>query len=256
VRSVDPAHTQADHRVRCEWGPTGARALAPAADVAVVVDVLSFTTSVTVAVDRGITVFPFRWGDERAAEFATEQDANLALQRQDARYRPGAVSLSPVSLQHSRGIERLVLPSPNGSTICTLLDEAGTTVVAASLRNASAVGQWLEPQVAEGAQVLLVPAGERWPDGSLRPCAEDFWGAGAVLAELPLALLSPEARLARAAYDDFEDRPLEHLFSCAGGLELEAKGFGDDVALAGRLRSSAVVPVLTRGAFVGAVGAR
>jgi 2-phosphosulfolactate phosphatase len=249
---LDPAHTQADHPVRCEWGPTGAAALGRYVDVAVVVDVLSFTTSVTVAVDRGITVFPFRWGDERAAEFANEQDANLALQRQDARYRPGAVSLSPVSLQHASGIERLVLPSPNGSTICTVLDESGVRVVAASLRNASAVGEWLAPQVADGATVLVVPAGERWPDRSLRPAAEDFWGAGAVLATLDVRLLSPEARLARAAYDAFAERPLEHLFSCAGGLELQAKGFGDDVALAGRIDSSPVVPVLTRGAFVGA----
>ena len=250
--TVDHGHTQADHQVRCEWGPTGASALVRLVDIAVVVDVLSFTTSVTVAVDRGITVFPYRWGDERAAAYAEEQDANLALQRQDARYRPGAVSLSPVSLQKSRGIERLVLPSPNGSTICANLDRARVTVVAASLRNGASVGQWLAPRVADGARVLLVPAGERWPDGSLRPAAEDFWGAGSVLAGLPDALLSPEARLARAAYDVFAERPLEHLFGCASGVELKAKGFGDDVALAGRLDSSPVVPVLTRGAFVGA----
>ncbi len=221
---VDPAHLQADHAVRCEWGPTGASQLARGVDVAVVVDVLSFTTSVTVAVDRGITVFPFRWGDQRAAEYADEVDANLALQRQDARLRSGAVSLSPVSLQQSRGIERLVLPSPNGSTICTALDEAGVTVVAACLRNAASVGDWLAPQVADGARVLVVPAGERWPDRSLRPAAEDVWGAGAVLAGLDDALLSPEARLARAAYETFAERPLEYLFSCASGLELRVEG--------------------------------
>ncbi len=249
---VDHAHTQPDHAVRCEWGPTGATLLAASVDLAVVVDVLSFTTSVTVAVDRGITVYPFRWGDERAAEFATEHDANLALQRQDARYRPGAVSLSPVSLQHARGIERLVLPSPNGSTICAALDVAGVSVVAASLRNAASVAEWLRPQLADGARVLVVPAGERWPDATMRPAVEDLWGAGAVLAGLDPDGLSPEATVARTAYEAFADRPLERLFSCAGGAELEAKGFGDDVALAGRLDSSQVVPVLTGGAFVGA----
>ena len=65
---VPHAHTQPDHQVRLEWGPTGAMALARAVDVAVVVDVLSFTTTVTVAVDRGITFFPYRWGDEGAGE--------------------------------------------------------------------------------------------------------------------------------------------------------------------------------------------
>ena len=245
----DSAHTQADHQVRLEWGPTGAAAIAAGADIAVVIDVLSFTTAVSVAVDRGITVFPYRWGDERAAEYAEERDANLALNRLDARWRRGAVSLSPVSLQTAHGIERLVLPSPNGSTICAILTESGIRVVAACLRNARAVGEWLRPQLEAGAVVAVVPAGERWPDQTLRPAAEDFWGAGAVLDHLHAGWLSPEARLAGDAYAGFAQRPLEHLTTCASGVELIAKGFADDVALAGRISTSDVVPVLTQGAF-------
>lgn len=249
MSSVDPAHNQAEHRIRLEWGPTGAAAIAFTADLAVVIDVLSFTTSVTVAVDRGITVFPYRWGVEGAAEYAKECDANLALQRQDARFQPGAVSLSPVSLQRAQGVERLVLPSPNGSTICAILTDSGIKVVAACLRNARAVREWLRPQVEVGAVVAIVPAGERWPDRSLRPAIEDLWGAGAVLEGLDPDLMSPEARLACAAYAGVAERPLEHLTSCASGLELIAKGFADDVAVAGRLNTSEVVPVLEAGAF-------
>lgn len=250
----DRHHAQHDHRVRLEWGPTGAVAIARSADVAVVVDVLSFTTTVSVAVDRGITVLPYRWGDGRAAEYAEERDANLALNRLDARWRPGAVSLSPVSLQTARGLERLVLPSPNGSTICAVLAKTGVEVVAACLRNARAVGEWLRPQVEAGRVVAVVPAGERWPDGSLRPAAEDFWGAGAVLDSLDPALLSPEARLARDAYAGFAERPLEHLTTCASGRELVDQGFADDVAVAGRLHTSEVVSVLMDGAFPGQHG--
>lgn len=240
---------QAEHRVRLEWGPTGAAAIARSADLAVVVDVLSFTTSVTVAVDRGITVFPYRWGDEGASEYAAEHDANLALSRLDARWRPGAVSLSPVSLQKARGLERLVLPSPNGSTICAVIAETGVRVVAACLRNAGAVGEWLRPQVEAGAVVAVVPAGERWPDRSLRPAVEDHWGAGAVLAALDPAMLSPEARVARDTYAGFAERPLEHLTTCTSGRELIANGFADDVAVAGRLHTSERVPALEQGAF-------
>jgi 2-phosphosulfolactate phosphatase len=84
----------------------------------------------------------------------------------------------------------------------------------------------------------------------MRPCAEDLWGAGAVLADLDPALMSPEARLARDAYAAFEPRPLEALATCAGGLELAAAGFAHDVAIAGRLHTSDVVPVLHEGAFM------
>jgi 2-phosphosulfolactate phosphatase len=61
--------------------------------------------------------------------------------------------------------------------------------------------------------------------------------------------MSPEARLARDAYAAFESRPLENLSTCAGGVELAAIGFAHDVAIAGRLHTSRVVPVLRAGAF-------
>lgn len=246
---VDLAHRQLDHRVRLEWGAAGAAAVTRGVDVAVVVDVLSFSTTVTVALNRGIAVHPFRWRDERAVELARELDANLALQRQDAPLRPGSVSLSPLSLQRATGIERLVLPSPNGSTICAELARHGATVVAGCLRNAAAVGGYLAEQLARGATVAVVPAGERWPDGSLRPAAEDLWGAGAILADLDPGLLSPEAGLARSAYAGFRERPLEHLLSCASGRELVAKGFEPDVVIAGRVSTTDVVPTLVDGAF-------
>ena len=54
-----PGHDQSASRIRMEWGPTGAEAVP--ADYAVVVDVLSFTTTLSVAIERGIEVFPFRW---------------------------------------------------------------------------------------------------------------------------------------------------------------------------------------------------
>lgn len=241
---TDPAHSQTNHQIRLEWGPTGGAAVARGADFAVVVDVLSFTTTVSVAAGRGITVYPVRWRDARATAYARELDANLALHREDARWRPGSVSLSPWSLQTAIGIERLVLPSPNGSTICAGLAGSGARVVAACLRNAASVADWLRLRLDGGAVAAVVPAGERWPDGSLRPCAEDLWGAAAVLSRLDPDLMSPEARLVRDAYPAFAERPLEHLYSCASGLELAAMGFEHDVAIAGRLDTSDVVPVL------------
>lgn len=231
--------------VRFEWGPTGAAAVA--APVTVVVDVLSFTTTLTVALDRGIVVHPFRWRDQRAAAYAAERGAVLAT----GRSRRDGVSLSPVSVRESVGVERLVLPSPNGSTICFDLAAAGSTVLGASLRNRSAVARWLAGH--EGDAVAVVAAGERWSDGSLRPAVEDLWGAGAVIAalvDLGALDLSPEARVAEQAFRAVEPRLTEELIACASGRELVDQGCAADVAVAAEFDHSSGVPVLIGDAFV------
>lgn len=250
------AHRQADARLRLEWGPTGAAAVAAGVDIAVVVDVLSFTTTLGIALERGTTVLPFRWKDERAEEYAAAHDAVLAVGRLESRSLaatgPGAgpvVTLSPAAMTRVSGVPRLVLPSPNGSTICALLAGSGSTVVAASLRNAAAVSAWLAPRLAEGATVAVVPAGERWPDGSLRPAVEDLWGAGAVLSGVPLDDASVEARLAVAAWRAVAERVADELAACAGGRELAEAGFADDVAVSAEVDAGSVVPVLVDGEF-------
>jgi len=251
-RSARPGHDQASYAVRCEWGPTGA--LAVPADYAVVVDVLSFTTTLTVALEHGIEVFPSTWRDARAAEHAVRHGATLAVGRFEAQSRTDArhVSLSPASIAAAEGIERLVLPSPNGSTIAFALATSGAEVLGACLRNASAVASWLAPRVAAGAGVVVVPAGERWPDDSLRPAVEDLWGAGAVLAALGCDSVSPEAAAAVAAWQA-TDLP-DALVACASGRELVEAGFADDVAIAARHDTSDVVPVLTGESFTDASG--
>ncbi|WP_309649630.1 2-phosphosulfolactate phosphatase [Nocardioides sp.] len=253
--SAADAHGQRVHRVRLEWGPTGAAAIAAGADVAVVVDVLSFTTTLTVAVERGWVVHPFLWRDESAAAHAEELGAVLAVGRfeQRAAATGATASLSPAAmadLAPGSGLERVVLPSPNGSAISVGLRDAGVEVVGACLRNATAVGRWLAPRVTGGAVVAVVPAGERWPDGTLRPAAEDLWGAGAVVDALVLAGVSvpggvsPEAELAREAFLAVRDRLPERLLACAGGQELAAVDFAADVRVAAELDVSDVVPVL------------
>ena len=241
-----PAHRQGRHGLRMEWGPTGASAIGADVDVAVVVDVLSFTTTLSVAVERGIRVHPFRWKDERAAAHAAELGAVLAGPR-----GPG-VSLSSAAMLEVRGVERIVLPSPNGSAISAGLVDRGATVVGACLRNRSAVAHWLAPRVAAGERVAVIAAGERWPDGSLRPAVEDLWGAGAVLAglvDLGHADLSPEARVAELAFRAVVARLPADLPRCASGQELVDAGFGPDVDVASALDASDVVPVLRDGFF-------
>lgn len=240
---IVPAHGQPTYDVRVGWGPTGAASIAT--PVTVVVDVLSFTTTLTVAMERGMTVYPFRWKDERAVAYAEARDAVLAQGRSA---RTG-VSLSPLSVRAATGVERLVLPSPNGSTIALGLAADGSRVVGASLRNRSAVARWLADQP---RPIGIVPAGERLPDGSLRPAVEDLWGAGAVVAalvDLGVPGLSPEARVAEHAFRAVEPQLAAELHACASGRELAGMGFSGDVAVAAELDRSEVVPVLVGDAF-------
>jgi 2-phosphosulfolactate phosphatase len=243
-------HGQAAYTRRLDWGLGGALALVADArppDVAVVVDVLSFTTTLTVAVERGVIVHPYPWRAEDAAAYAAERDATLAAGRR-AGLADGSVSLSPQSFLGVSGLDRVVLPSPNGSAIAFALADAGVTVVGAALRNATAVSGWLREHAA--GTVSVVAAGERWPDGQLRPAVEDLWGAGAVLTGLGTAGASPEAGAAVAAFRAVEDRLGDELRSCASGRELLEDGFGADVDLAAAHGVSPVVPVLYGDAFV------
>ncbi|WP_226599115.1 2-phosphosulfolactate phosphatase [Streptomyces violascens] len=251
---MNDVFVQAGHGVRVEWGPVGAERLAGDVACLVVVDVLSFTTAVTVAVEAGTQVFPYRWQDDSAAGFAEQVDAALAVGRRGVT-EASPWSLSPAALRRAPFTPRLVLPSPNGSAIAAAAAE-GSTVVAASLRNATAVGRWLG---AHGYGTIerpvgVIAAGERWPDGSLRPALEDLLGAGAVIAvllEYGGEVPSPEAAMAAAAFTGAPD-PGAAVVSSSSGRELIEGGYAEDVAVATELGVSRVVPVLTDGAFVGA----
>ncbi len=212
------------------------------APLVVIVDVLSFSTAVDAACSAGATVFPFRWRDDRVHAFAQSVNARVAVQRQDA--SPGSPSLSPPSLTALPPGTRLVLPSPNGSTLAAASDASIT--IAGCLRNARAVANHLNDQAGD---VLVIASGERWPDGTLRPALEDWLGAGAI-ASLLNGQLTDEARAAQAAFDVNADRLLRTLHNLASGKYLCDRGFHADVDFAGQFDVSSTVPELIDGAFV------
>jgi 2-phosphosulfolactate phosphatase len=240
-------HAQASFDVRLEWGETGARVLGPVADVIVIVDVLSFTTAVDVAVGRGATVFPYRHHDVTSADFAMQLNATLAVDRE--RVSPESpFSLSPRTLATIPAGTRLVLPSPNGSTITLLAAEMQRTVLAGCLRNASATASAARMA---GGTVTVIASGERWPDGTLRPAFEDLIGAGAIISRLPSLTWSPEAEAAVVAFRQAVTHLDCYLTACVTGRELAALGFIDDVRMAAELDASATVPRFEEGAYRG-----
>lgn len=234
--------SQKEWTCRCEWGPAAVAALEPA-DVTIVVDVFSFTTCVDVAVSRGVAVLPYPWDDPSAAEFARMHGAELAGRRRQARY-----SLAPESYLEAPAGLRCVLPSPNGAQI-TLAAAATTTVVfAGCLRNARAVAKAAR---LAGNSFNVIPSGERWRDGSLRPALEDLLGAGAILRWLPDSR-SPEADSAVAIFERYRENLVSTLQQCGSGRELEERGHDRDKFIAGELDVSSCAPRFDGVAFVAA----
>lgn len=232
---------QQEFDIRFEWGEHGVAALAPISQVVIIVDVLSFSTSVDIAVERGALIFPYRWKDAGAAVFAASVHAELA----DPQRRQGRFSLSPASLMQIPPGARLVLPSPNGATLA--LAARPTPVLTGCLRNARAVALAAKRY---GHKISVIAAGERWQDDhSLRPSFEDLIGAGAIISYLD-GTLSPEAASAVAAFRAARSTLGEVLRQCSSGKELVERGFTEDVSLASQLNASDSAPILVDGAFV------
>lgn len=230
---------QSEYDIRFEWGEQGVARLAPTSDVVIIVDVLSFSTAVEIATSLGAIVFPYLWKDETAYEFAASVNAEVADKN-----NPNRFSLSPASLLNVPAGKRLVLPSPNGSTIS--LSTGSTQTMAGCLRNCQAVAL---AAMKRGRKVSVIAAGERWEDGSLRPCFEDMTGAGAIIRFLK-GTLSPEASSALAVYESVAANLFDYIRSCGSGREKLERCEEEDIELASAFNVSDCVPILRDGAFV------
>jgi 2-phosphosulfolactate phosphatase len=228
--------TQSGFGVRLCWGTAGLTALADGVAAVVLVDVLRFTTALDVAAAAGAAVRPASWPFDPAQAPAGAEVADGS--------GPRALSLSPASLTLLAPGDLIVLPSPNGSHCSSVAAASCATVAGGCLRNASAVARWLDDR-AEGGAVAVVPCGEIWPDGGLRPAVEDLLGAGSIVSELAgERSCSPEAAAAMAAFRAARPEIGTALAESVSGRRLRDKGLEDDVAWAGEVDVSECVPVL------------
>ncbi|WLS78414.1 2-phosphosulfolactate phosphatase [Erwinia pyri] len=218
-------YSQQGFEVRLEWSLSAVDYLADETDCVIVVDVMSFSTCVSLAVDNGAHIYPYPWKDESALEYGISMGVNTASF--DRRFSGKGYSLSPLSIQNIKKGESLVLPSPNGSTISFRAKEAGIAVFSGCFRNISATAR----ACSAFKRILVIPCGERWPDGSLRPAIEDYVAAGGITEALGRKSLSPEALTALAAYRYHQEHHLSLLHNCASAAELRLRGFEEDIAL-------------------------
>jgi 2-phosphosulfolactate phosphatase len=224
-----------------EWGEHGAQSLQAIADVLIVVDVLSFSTCVDIACGRGARIIPFPTQDRKAAELeATRRGAELAGRRSDLSAK---FTLSASTLMQIASGTRLLLPSPNGSRISFAAKASNKAVMAGCLRNALSVANVAARIAGRDGTIAVIPAGERWSDGSLRPAIEDLLGAGAIIAALECEM-SVEASIARFAFQHAQPDLRDILIHCVSGQELIDKGFPSDVEFAAALNVSRCAPLL------------
>ena len=228
----------------------GVRRVDPDVDVLIVVDVLSFTTAVEVALTHGLEVLPFGSGD--AAAYATSEKAMVVGDPASGLAGSPTAIAEYSEASHSAG--RLLIPESSGSALCFGLIEHPATVVAASLRNRTAVAEWVLARQAEKGdrfRVAVIATGDERADG-IRFAAEDLLGAGAVidaLAVVGIDYCSPEAAVATAAFGALK-RATGHLISASvSGQEVLAMGLRSDIDLASEIDVSRTVPVLRGNLF-------
>ncbi len=230
--------SQSQFDIRFEWGAQGLAALDT--DVVILVDILSFSTCVDIAVGNSAIVYP--QGYDTPAEALP--DGHVVASRQRSRTQ---FSLAPVSLLRIPARTRLILPSPNGSALSVAAAHRAC-VLTGCLRNRKVVAKYA---MRMGTSIAVIAAGERWPDNSMRVAMEDMIGAGAIISSLA-GTRSPEAQAAANLFS-LEQRNLgSALRNCSSGRELIERGFPDDIDIAAQLDCSTAVPMLLNGAYVNA----
>ena len=250
-----------DSSVHVEWGPTGAALAADRGDVVVVVDVLSFSTTLSVAVSRDFTCLVYSKAEIEALGGPATAAIRLGARPLSGKRRagPDQVSLSPASLLDAEPGQRVVFTSLNGATVVSAAARAPALLVGAP-RNATACADLAASRMVStrSGRVTVIACGERWSSvepGVLgaRPAVEDWLGAGAIsagLADLGYSL-SAEARIAASAWRN--PTALDDLAECISAAELRAGGFALDVELALEVDADTKVPVRMTGEQTGRV---
>ncbi|WP_059173674.1 2-phosphosulfolactate phosphatase [Bacillus sp. FJAT-27445] len=243
---------QAPYAVRMEWGRRGAREAAERGDIVLIVDVISFSSTVTTALHTGCEIYPYPPHLDGKA-YAEQIGGEYILGRSEAA-KLGKATLSPVSFNTSHQGKSFVLTSLNGA-FCTWIAEKVPALLIGSILNAAAAAKAAnEIRKRIQADITVVPCGEQWNqpaenEDSLRPSIEDYLGAGVILSMLD-GEKSPEAEVCEGGYQSAKDRLGKLIWDCGSGRELRAKGFEEDVVHCGKLNAFSTVPLLFGKKFI------
>lgn len=246
---------QSPYACRVEWGKRGAREASERGDITIIVDVLSFSSTVVSALHKGAIIFPYP-PDLNGKDYADRVGAELILGRAEAA-RLGKPTLSPVTFRSVHSNKKYVLCSINGA-FCTWIASKVPALLIGSLLNASSVATVANQlKKKTKANITVIPCGEQWNDiegneDRLRPSIEDYLGAGDILSELE-GDKSPEAEVCIGAFRSVERKINELIWESGSGRELRQRGFENDVKHCSRLNVYHTVPILNKNHFIDAL---
>lgn len=203
---------QSSYQVRLEWAVDGLARLAPS-DIVVVVDVLRFSSTVIVALERG-------------------EDFGL-----DAAAR--AVSINGAAVAEAAGATSAVVM-------------LGSLRNAAAVAQAVLDVQEQRAERTSVAVIACGELGSREAGSPLRFAVEDLLGAGAIVAaltDLGIDHSSPEAAAAGEAFRALRGATRHLLAASGSGRELAAVDRSHEVTAAAAVDAASVVPVLRDGVF-------
>lgn len=203
-------------------------------DVAIMVDVLRASTTITVALDNFKNVFAVK-DKYDAINLAKRHSAVLAGEREGAKIEGFDTGNSPVEINNFSG-DKLVLTTSNGTRI---LEGMKAKSLVGSFVNAKAAAN-IASEIAEN-HIEIVMAGVRG-----RFAIEDFLGAGEIISNLKDFQLD---EMSQAAYMASRDEKMVNkaIFNSKSAEGLKRLGYFEDVEFCTKKDIYDVVPFYENG---------
>ncbi|MDD4810840.1 MAG: 2-phosphosulfolactate phosphatase [Methanobacterium formicicum] len=198
-------------------------------DVAIMVDVLRASTTITVALEKIPNIIP-TLEIEEALALAPEHQAFLAGERGGATIEGFDVGNSPLEIQELEG-ETLIITTSNGTRI---LEGIRGRAMIGSFINARAVANKALQVATDHVEVVM--AGVR---GNF--AIEDFLGAGEIISHLQDEELDEMAQAACLAIEN-QEKADQAVKGSRSAQNLKKLGFGKDVEFCLQRDKSQLVP--------------
>ena len=237
-----------------DWGLEGVREAIKNEEIPIIVDILRFSSTITTAIAHGFIIYPF-FNKKRAAEFASENGFELAGKTGEAKFSNSSLSFLENKDYKNK---KVVLATPNGGACAELFQEEGLGYIGSFL-NAGAVADYVN-QLAKktGRDIAVIGVGERYSRRKsgeiifldeiqrLVFTAEDFLGAGAIIAQMDLEK-TPEAKVCELAFRSSQGKLKELVQETASGKQIMTRGREKEIDHLIQLNYYDVVPIIHKG---------